>query len=165
MLINSGSTASWRRWRCSATARKWTRRTALWGSFSSPSLLNYFHLESCVLLLLRYFKVKSEDGLGRVGGTAAVYCAAILEYLTAEVCLHIHSVWYTPQFEMGMQFTFQKSSIGQVLITAAQQNVSFWRKPLKASQKVLELAGNAAKDLRVRRISPRHLQLAIRLLQ
>jgi histone H2A len=71
---------------------------------------------------------------GRVGATSAVYMAAICEYLCAEV-RHLPS---------------RLRSAPQPL-TARPHRLQ-----------VLELAGNASRDLRVKRITPRHLQLAIR---
>ena len=78
--------------------------------------------------------------LGRVGATAAVYCAAILEYLAAEVSLTF----------LICIFDLQQYSNNLLPVVKS------------LCHKVLELAGNAAKDLKVRRITPRHLQLAIR---
>ena len=94
--------------------------------FCPLGFCNDFSLQFPVGRLHRHLKSRTIAN-GRVGATAAVYSAAILEYLTAEVrrlCIC--------------------SRRGLILV------------------QVLELAGNASKDLKVKRITPRHLQLAIR---
>ncbi|KAM6040586.1 histone H2A.V isoform 1-T1 [Chlamydotis macqueenii] len=91
----------------------------------------------------RHLKTRTTSH-GRVGATAAVYSAAILEYLTAEVRPRVLGFFKTPKNPMV--------SLGIPIFFFF---FFFFRQ-------VLELAGNASKDLKVKRITPRHLQLAIR---
>lgn len=80
----------------------------------------------------RYLKQRTQHNV-RIGAKAAVYTSAILEYLTAEV-LELAGTFYI------------------TTVTA----------PEAVLKLVFVFLGNASKDLRVKRITPRHLQLAIR---
>lgn len=71
----------------------------------------------------------------RIGAKAAVYTAAVLEYLTAEV------------LELAGMY------LGN-LLRSMMLNSVFWGS--------FRPTGNASKDLHVKRITPRHLQLSIR---
>ena len=70
----------------------------------------------------------------RVGAKAAVYVTAVLEYLTAEV----------------LELAGVSDSFPAVIL------------PNMTHEHLLTIWKNAAKDLKVKRITPRHLQLAIR---
>lgn len=104
-------------------------------------LINCSPLQFPVGRIHRHLKTRTTSH-GRVGATAAVYSAAILEYLTAEVGpLHPMLRGSKKILSLGIPSVFS---------------------PPLISWQVLELAGNASKDLKVKRITPRHLQLAIR---
>jgi histone H2A len=70
----------------------------------------------------------------RIGAKAAVYTAAILEYLTAEI----------------LELAGASRALSCLLLSRT------------ACAYASRDEGNASKDLRVKRITPRHLQLAVR---
>ena len=84
----------------------------------------------------RYLKQRTQHNV-RIGAKAAVYTSAILEYLTAEVLELAGESYKHPLMYTSVSFC------------STNLNKYF-------------LLGNASKDLRVKRITPRHLQLAIR---
>lgn len=88
----------------------------------------------------RYLKQRVQNN-NRVGATAAVYAAAIVRATLLRVSL----------FFLGSH----ASSICLLILCSSNQMEYL-------CAEVLELAGNASKDLKVKRITPRHLQLAIR---
>lgn len=73
-----------------------------------------------------------------------------------------HSVRAGLQFPVGRVRRYLKKSVQNRVRVGAKSAIYITAVLEYLTAEVLELAGNAAKDLKVKRITPRHLQLAIR---
>lgn len=85
----------------------------------------------------------------RVGAKAAVYVTAVLEYLTAEV----------------LELAGVSPPLSPPSLSVARQRLlccCLTRTNHAVNANAISFPQNAAKDLKVKRITPRHLQLAIR---
>lgn len=97
----------------------------------------------------RFLKANTQNKM-RVGAKAAVYVTAVLEYLTAEV-LELAGVSHPPIAPHPSQVARQR--LRCCCLAFPNHGVDAY---------AIFVLQNAAKDLKVKRITPRHLQLAIR---
>lgn len=107
------------------------------------------HLQFPCGRVKRFLKANTQNKM-RVGAKAAVYVTAVLEYLTAEV-LELAGV--SNPFVAPIPLMVALQHLLCCYLTLHDQAVN---------TDAISVSQNAAKDLKVKRITPRHLQLAIR---
>lgn len=114
---------------------------------SHDLITDFHHLQFPCGRVKRFLKANTQNKM-RVGAKAAVYVTAVLEYLTAEV-LELAGVSHPAVAPIP-------------LCVSPQRLLCCLTLPNHAVDADAISVQNAAKDLKVKRITPRHLQLAIR---